>query len=202
MYPYNYKKGQTIQTNANGVSVDRAFAAHFQVPATDALLSVTNGVIAAFATSDTDVTEVTTGFTQPKGVKNLTVTAGGTAVDIKAVSVTITGTNYADETITEVMPVFVENTAGTKIGIKAFKTVTSVSVPAMDGAGVTIAVGFGEKLGLPFKLTHNTVLKTFLNNVVEGTAPTVATSATALESNTISLNSALNGSIVDIYLMI
>jgi hypothetical protein len=116
--------------------------------------------------------------------------------------VTITGTNYADETITEVMPVFVENTAGTKIGIKAFKTVTSVSVPAMDGAGVTIAVGFGEKLGLPFKLTHNTVLKTFLNNVVEGTAPTVATSATALESNTISLNSALNGSIVDIYLMI
>jgi hypothetical protein len=45
-------------------------------------------------------------------------------------------------------------------------------------------------------------LAAYLNNVKEGTAPTVAVSATAVESNTIDLNSVLNGSVVDAYLMV
>lgn len=86
---------------------------------------------------------------------------------------------------------------------------TGVTVGASTNgtAGVPydkIKVGWNDKLGLPFKLAHNTVLykQTFLNNAVEGTEPTVAFSATALESNTIDLNSALNGTIVDTYLIV
>jgi hypothetical protein len=66
----------------------------------------------------------------------------------------------------------------------------------------TVSVGWGDKLGLPMKLTHNTLISTFLNNVLEGTAATIATSTTALESNTISLNSSLNGTIVDAYFIV
>jgi len=55
---------------------------------------------------------------------------GGTAGDIKAVQVTITGTNYNNEVITEDLPAFTENTAGTVTGSKAFKTVTEVVIPA------------------------------------------------------------------------
>jgi hypothetical protein len=80
--------------------------------------------------------------------------------------------------------------------------VTSITIPAHDGLGATTAIGFGEILGLPFKLAHNTHLATYLDNSKEGTAPTVAVSATVLESNTMDLNSALSSKVVDAYFMV
>lgn len=201
-YPYNPNLGQVMQSGVEGVSIDRAFIAHFQVSAANAVAADTDAVHAAITASDTEETEVTTGFTAPAVPRNITATAGGTAGDIKAVQVVVTGTNYADEVITETLPAFTVDTAGSVVGAKAFKTVTKVEIPAMDGAGATVAIGFGDLLGLPFKLAHNTVLAAYLNNVKEGTAPTVAVSATALESNTIDLNSALDGHVVDAYLIV
>lgn len=200
-YPFNPNMGQLMQTGVEGVTLDRAFMAHFQVSAANAVAADTDGVLAATATS-TAVTTVTTGFANPAVPRNITATAGGTATDIKAVQVKITGTNYADEVITEDLPAFTVDTAGSVTGNKAFKTVTKVEIPAMDGAGATVAIGFGDKLGLPFKLSHNTVLAAYLDNTKEGTAATVAVSATAVESNTIDLNSALDGKVVDAYLMV
>lgn len=144
---------------------------------------------------------ISTGITNPGVPRNITATAGGTAGDIKAVQVTITGTNVNDETITETLPVFTVDTAGTVTGSKAFKTVTSYSVPAMDGTGATVAIGVGAKLGLNETLSRNSVLAAFLNGTKEGTAPTVAFSSSAVESNTVTLNSALNGTdvIIDYY---
>lgn len=146
---------------------------------------------------------VTTNITNPYVPRNITATAGGTAGDIKAVQVTITGTNYADEVITEDLPVFTENTAGIVTGSKAFKTVTQISVPAMDGTGATVTIGWGDKLGLPCKLTHNTVIPglTFLGNTRESTEPTVTTDIDEVEKNTIDLNSSLDGKVVDTYLV-
>ena len=63
-------------------------------------------------------------------------------------------------------------------------------------------MGTTDALGLPYKLAHNTVLEAYLNNAKEAVAPTVAVSATALESNTVDLNSALNGKAVDVYLFV
>jgi hypothetical protein len=200
--PYDRKYGQKITTDVAKLSIDRAFLAHFQVSAANAVVAAAAAVHAAIACSAGATTTVTTAITNPGCPKNITATAGGTATDIKAVQVTITGTNYADEVITEVLPVFTVDTAGTVVGNKAFKTITSISIPAMDGAGATVAIGFGVKLGLPFKLPHNTVRDAYLNNVKEVTPPTVVTSSTAIESNTFQLASALNGSVVDIYLIV
>ncbi|MFE6846561.1 hypothetical protein [Streptomyces sp. NPDC057686] len=141
---------------------------------------------------------VTTAITDPAVCRNITATAGGTAGDIKAIQVVVTGTNIYDEVISETLPAFTVDTAGTVVGSKAFKTVTSITIPAHDGTGATTAIGTGAKLGLPARLLRNTVVYAFLADVREGTAPTVATSSTAVESNTVSLNSALNGSEVTV----
>lgn len=63
----------------------------------------------------------------------------------------------------------------------------------------TVSVGWGNKLGLPFPALHNTVLLAFLNGVAESTPPTVTVSGTEIESNTVKLNSALNGTAVAVY---
>jgi hypothetical protein len=201
MYPYNHKYGQTIQTDAEGVSTDRGFLAHFKVNATDATAADTDGIHLAVA--DTGVQqEITDGIIQPSVPRNITATAGGTATDIGAIQVTIEGTNFAGEVITETLPAFTLDTAGTVSGNKAFKTVTKITIPAHSGLGATTAIGFAEKLGLPYLLTHNTVLFAHKNDVKEATAPTVSVSPTSLEDNTFDLNSSLNGTKVDLYLIV
>lgn len=166
---------------------------------------------AAIATGETAAVDFTGGqdaaadvlsteITDPAVPRNITATAGGTAADIAAIQVIITGTNFEKEVITETLPVFTENTPGSVVGSKAFRTVDLVTIPAHDDTGATTEIGWGDKLGIPYKLAHNTVDKAFLDNALEGTAPTVTVSDTAIESNTIDLNSALNGKIVDAYL--
>lgn len=200
-YPFNPGLGQKMQSHVEGVEVDAAYLAHFQVSTTDAVAADTDGIHAAVIDNGAQQV-ITTGITQPSVPRNITATAGGTAGDIKAIQVIIEGTNYADEVITETLPVFTADTAGTVTGSKAFKTVTKITIPAHDGTGATTAIGFGDKLGLPFKLTHNTVLAAYLDNTKEGTAPTVAVSSTAIDGNTVDLDSALSGKNVDVYLMV
>jgi len=200
LFPTKPNAGQTLQTSAAGVTVDKSYLAHYQVSAANATAASTTGIHAAVTDTAEDVV-VTTGITNPSTPRNITATAGGTSGDVKAVQVIVAGTNYAGEAITETLPAFTVNTTGTVAGTKAFKTVTSITIPAHDGTGANTAIGFGEVLGLPYKLTHNTVLAAYLGNAKEGTAPTVAVSSSVLESNTIDLNSSLNGSIVDVYLI-
>lgn len=163
--------------------------------------AVATGEVAAVAFSGglSPVDVVTTVITSPVTPRNITATTDGTAADIKAVQVIIEGTNMNDEVITETLPAFTVNTKTTVVGNKAFKTLTKYTVPAHDGLAATTATGWGDKLGLPYKLERNTLLykHTYLNNVVEATDPTVAVSATLIENNTIDLNSALNGTQVD-----
>jgi hypothetical protein len=164
-------------------------------------LGTTDAVHAAIVDDGTEQT-ITTAITNPDVSRVISATAGGTATDIGAIQVTINGTNDDDEVISEDLPAFTVDTAGTVTGSKAFKTVTSIVVPAHDGLAATTAIGIGDILGIPFLLDHDTVLKTYLDDVLEGTAPTVTTSSTVLESNTIDLNSALDGSDIDVYLIV
>lgn len=199
-YPENPNKGQRLQADAAHIAVDKAFVAHLALSAAEAATASNTAVHAAV--TDTGVQQVvTTAITNPPYSRNITATAGGTGADIKAITVTIAGTNMNGDAITEVLPAFTVDTPGTVSGSKAFKTVTSITIPAHDGTGATTAIGFGNKCGFPDKLAHNTVLKggAYLANVREGTDPTVAVSASALESNTFTLNSSLNGTAVDLY---
>jgi len=198
--PFDRSKAGDILTDA-GTRVDRGYFAVVAYSATEAVAADADALLNDGACSGTAATTLTPTGTLPCA-RNIVITAGGTADDIKAVQAVVHGTNIAGETISETMPAFTVNTAGAVTGSKAFATVTSVVVPAMDGAGVTVDVGFGVKLGLPYKLARNTCHFAFFANAKESTAPTVAVSASAIESNTMTLNSTLDGSAIKAYFVV
>lgn len=201
-YPFNPNLGQTMQSLAADKSVDAAYIAHLIFSADEAVVADVDAVHAAISASADTAVVVTTGFTAPPCTRSITATAGGTAGSIKAVQVILEGTNDLDEVITETLPAFTADTAGSVEGSKAFKTITKVTVPSMDGAGVTVTIGFGEKLGIPFKLPTNTCLLGSKAAVIEATAPTITVSATAIEGNTIKFNSTLDGSVMHAFLIV
>lgn len=188
--------GVALTTDWANTAADVVVPAHIAVTAAQAATASTTAVHAA-VTDNGAQQVITTGITNPPYPRNVTATAGGTNTDIKAIQVIVAGTNGNDEAITETLPAFTVDTAGTVVGNKAFKTVTSITIPAHDGTGATTAIGTGSKLGIPYKLARNTVNNAALANVREATAPTVAVSSSAVESNTVTLNSALNGTAVD-----
>lgn len=159
-------------------------------------LGANNAVLADTAMANGATTEVTAGITAPDVARSLTVKGNDANV---TGNVVIAGTNIGGEAITETIAL---NGATAVNGNKAFKTVTSITLPAYAVANTErVRVGTGAKLGLPVKLSRNSVLAAFLAGAREATAPTVTVSATALESNTATLNSALAGTavILDLY---
>ena len=157
-------------------------------------------VLAAVTDDGTEQT-ITTGFTDPPTPRVISASSAGTSGDIKAIQVTVNGLDANGVAISEVLPVFTVNSATTVVGAKAFASITSVVIPAHDGTGATTSFGLGAILGLGVLLARNTVLATFFGGVLEGTLPAVAFNASAVESNTIDLDSALDGSavLVDYY---
>lgn len=137
---------------------------------------------------------ITTAITNPANPRNITATAGGTNTDIKAIQVVVTGTDCNGAVLTETLPAFTVDTAGTVVGAKAFATVTSILIPAHDGTGATTAIGTGALLGLGTKLSRDTIINTYRGGTRESTRSTVAVSSSVIASNTVSLNSALNAS--------
>ena len=193
--PYDRREA-FISSDANGIGVMRSFLAHFQVSATDAVAASATAVHAA-VTLTASAQTVTTAITSPAAPRNVSVTGNASGIEGNVV---ITGTNYNGDTITETIAL---SGTSTVAGTKAFASVISVAFPAKTNtSGDTVSVGIGSALGLPYKLAHNTVLAAYLDNTKEGTAPTVAVSATALESNTITLSSSLSGKVVDAYLLV
>ncbi|MGH7849867.1 MAG: hypothetical protein ACREOP_06180, partial [Thermodesulfobacteriota bacterium] len=99
-----------------------------------------NSVLAAV--TDTGGQQViTTGFLPINQPSRVTATAGGTATDIKAIQVIVVGKDPNGVTITETLPAFTVNTAGTVKGAKVFAKVTQVTIPAHDGLAATTSLG-------------------------------------------------------------
>lgn len=191
MHPVNIKMGQTI-TSDGAVNPIRGFIARLLYEAAAAKSAV--AVLAETALTDAPQT-IITNITDPDVVRNLTVkgNAGGIAGDV-----VIRGKNYANEDIEVTIAL---NGATEVLGLKAVKVVEEIDLPVETNVGTdTVSIGVGDSLGLPYILTNNTVLKTYLDNTLEGTEPTVIASAN-LENNTILLDSALDATNVDVYLI-
>ena len=211
MYPFNFNRGQTIQTSVPGVVADIGYIANLAWTAVQTVAADTDGIFDGIAAADATAEPAGTTVTatpaseefiaQPPCARNLTVTvAATTAGDVKAAAIVVTGKNLAGETITESFTPTAD-TPATLVGAKAFASVTSVAVPAQDGDSVTVDVGFGQLIGLPYKLDKKRVILT-LNDGVVDTAPTLTISASALESNTVDFNGSLDGSVMDMSIIV
>ena len=180
---------------------------------------ITNGATTGAGTITVAVTAAALGDASPKSVA-LEVEADDTAAEVAAkivaalnldedVSATFTAsvTGEGEDTITLTANAPATNDATLAMAFTDTDTTGVTAGSSSDGVtGVAydqISVGWGDKLGLPYFLPHNTVLAAYFGGTKEGTAPSVTTDAVAIESNTIDLHSALDGSnAVDIYLIV
>lgn len=149
-------------------------------------------------TSSSTAATTVTSFTRSIDVpRNLTVTSAGVATDLENCTLTASGKNILNQSITEDFSV-TANTSVSATGSKAFKSLTSFSIPAAcqsGAAGATFSVGIGEKLGLNRCLANaGDIFFSLIDGAKEGTAPTIAANASAVESNTADFNGTMNGS--------
>ena len=127
---------------------------------------------------------------QPEVPRNITVTSTAVGTADTMGTVTVTGTNYADEVISEIITPVSNNTVA---GTKAFKTVTTVvgagwSIDGVEATADTIIVGTGNELGLPLVLDSATeIIIGVLGVTITATNPTVANPAT-IEGTTIDMS--------------
>ena len=114
----------------------------------------------------TAVQSITTGITNPDFPRLLVVDGGDGNV---TGNVTIVGTNIRDEVITDTIAL---NGTSTVAGVKAFKSVVSISLPVYAVAGTeTVSVGFSDKLGLQsIPLSTSVISETTTNQADTGGA--------------------------------
>jgi len=197
-YPYNTNVARRAQSDVPG-TVTVLGAGVCYTPGSP----VVDDVDWFVASVDMKVGAYTLAHTAPDvGARNVTVTQTATGTEDTNGTIVVVGKDLAGNVITETLT---PNAGATVAGGKCFATITSITgagwvIDGVEGTKDKIRVGFGPKIGLPDKLTDTAqVVATSLNNVKEATAAAVTVSATALESNGVDLDSALNGTPVKIY---
>lgn len=146
--------------------------------ATTAVLTATNNA----STSATKT--VTSGITNPDVPRNLTVTTSGTTGDCAAGNVTITGKDALGHALTENLPI-PNAFNGTQVGTKAFKSVSSIVLPAEQSThSCSFAVGAGASLGLNRCLDQKGYLfQAAVNGTRESTFPTMYVNSSSVSGN-------------------
>lgn len=112
--------------------------------------------------------------------RNVTFTvAGGTAAEAPT-SADIVGTDIDGNALLET--VVITASAGTYEGVKAFKTLTSITKKGGTGTGATVAMGFGKKFGLSRSIKDRAGRRAVLQEVAVGAVVTTGTFATPTTS--------------------
>lgn len=130
-----------------------------------------------YAASDLIAGGKTALATYPRNV-NFTV-AGVTAAEAPTAGV-ITGTDIDGAALTET--VVITASAGTYAGLKAFKTITSISLTGGTGTGATVAIGFGKLFGLSKSIKSRAGRLAVIQEVAAGAVVTTGTFASATTS--------------------
>lgn len=120
--PYKHDFEQTITTDAEGVAVDRAFLAHYHIPAAKAVAADSDGIL-PFTDIGAQAKSITDGFTQPAVPRNVQI--DGSAANMTG-NVKIYGTNFAGAAINETIAL--DGTTA-QDGNLAFASVDKVDLP-------------------------------------------------------------------------
>lgn len=121
------------------------------------------------------------------GARQVKVTwYSGTASDLAAGTITLTGKNILGETITEDFTI-TDNTVGSGLSTYAYSSLTSLVIPVADVARSTcsVSVGRGAGIGLPFTNVLKSPVIMSWKNGSDFTVPiadSVSTSATDISS--------------------
>ena len=186
-----------LPTNAQGVTTVELKPVYwdFGKPAAadaDGILAAAAAAATAVELDENDWVEAFDGELDVPRQVAVVASEGATSIEEND-TVTIYGTNIADEPISEVLKFAAEQSTA-KNTAQAFKTVTKVII-GESAVGVKFNVGWTDVLGLPFKLaaTEKMALE-YGAGVLQTTAGTFAVDASVLGKNTYAPNTQLNGS--------
>ncbi len=194
-----------MQTEVDGEFYKRTVPFRVDFTAEEAVAANTTGLHAAVA--DTGAQQVFTSFnsmplnlqTGKPVARTVTITATGTAGDVKAVGHPIEGWDADGVFQSETVTPFTVNTLGTVESTKAYAVLSKHTQPPHDGTGVSFSVGWGNGLGLKRKLSLNTLKHAHLNGAREATLATMSISGSVLGLNWIKLQTALDGHAVSAF---
>lgn len=99
-------------------------------------------VLAATTLADGETTTVTAGITNPDVYRNVIVKGNASGI---TGTVIINGTDWAGRDITEYITA---NGSSAVLGVKAFKTIKDIILPARNAGENTISIGVGNAFGL------------------------------------------------------
>lgn len=150
----------------------------FTTPATASATAILNA-------ASLDGSTKTTFVGQPDMARKLALVASGATSS----NVTINGTNVRNEVIAETIAL---NGTTPVTTTKAFKTVTSIVLPTVGAT--TINVGTSALLGLSRKMAEDAYFQGTANGTLEATRATIAYDSSDVSKNTVSFNTAPNGS--------
>lgn len=153
------------------------------------LLGTADAVLTSTVLAETDPTVVTEGITDPDVPRVLSITGNAGTV---TGDVVISGLDALDNEITDTITTNGTNTVN---GTKAFKTVTSITLPARGAESDEISVGTTSSLGINRVVSVGIPIYASVGGTSEGTLPEINT-AVNLEENLITFDTALDGSSV------
>lgn len=138
-----------------------------------------------------------TSFTgQPDVPRNLVITPGGSTAHVLPCVVTVAGLNFHYRPVSEDFT-FASAASTAQTGLRAFRSVTSISFPANCEASpfdATWSVGVGEKIGLKYCMASSgDWLQSSRAGVHESTLATITSDPTALSLNTADFNGTMDG---------
>ena len=180
----------TIETTSKPYIQEQTWAA----PAADSTKNIFS--IATLGTSAA-VTITAGQLTAPDFPRTICVYATGSASHISATQCIIAGTDIDDNSISDKITAFAVNTVSTVYSTKAFKTITSVVVPAQSAKSVQIGIGGGPSLGLDRKCKGgmDALVGAWKGTTGEAATATAGTSSSATISlGTINFSTAYDGS--------
>lgn len=112
--------------------------------------------------------------------RNVTFTTAGTTPADAPATVVVAGTGMDGKALSET--VTIAQTATIATGVKIFKTITSITYAAGDGAGATISIGVGNLLGTTRLPKVRAGLANVVREVANGAAVTTGTFVAANRS--------------------
>lgn len=164
---------------------------------TNPAVAAADDVLATHAGNTSAAEVIVTSFVaQPDVTRNFSITPTGTTADVAACVVVVVGTDFHGQSITENFT-FAENASTATVGVKAFKSVVSVTFPAAcedTPFGATWDMGYGEKLGLKRCLGNaGHVVFSTVAGAFEATRATIANDTANIEGNTADFNGTMDG---------
>jgi hypothetical protein len=188
----NNKYVGELATDVYGLTLNEMKLGHIRYTAAQTVAADPDGLLDGHVLGATAA--VVTTFLKPMPyARNVTVVASAaTTAKVKINGKDISGGLISEElTLSATTPV---------VGALAFASIDSVNMPVKTGSE-NVDLGWGELIGLPFKLAA-APLHWVLDDGVAATAAAFTVDASVLAKNVVDFNGSHNGSVLDLFLVL